>query len=76
MALRRVKQTIKTFLNCVGKLVCPKDKDTIFQGSTSNGTRQAALLRHVQPELRDVPLALQRNDVNYLTNLSYLPKFH
>ena len=77
---RRGRQIVKGFLAVAGKSLASRscDEDTLFQGSASTSSRRAELLRHVRdlPELRGKTLAVQRTDVNDLTYLSYLPKFH
>jgi hypothetical protein len=49
MSPRKAKQIVKGFLNSAGKLVHPRNKDTLFLESSSSGSRRTALLRHMQP---------------------------
>jgi hypothetical protein len=45
-----VKQVMKVFLSCVRKMVCPREDNALFARSSSSGSRQSQLLRHVEPE--------------------------
>jgi hypothetical protein len=45
-----VKQVMKGFLSGVKKMVHPCEDESLFAGTSSSGSRQTQLLRHVEPE--------------------------
>jgi hypothetical protein len=45
-----VKQVMKGFLSDVTKMVHPHEDEALFTGSSSSGSRQSQLLRHVETE--------------------------
>jgi hypothetical protein len=59
--MNQIKQVAKGF---AGRIVPKKkkNKEDLFQGSTSTAARREALLRCMQPDLGGVPIAFQRTE--------------
>jgi hypothetical protein len=73
MSGRKTKHTARGFLNAASRIV--SGARSPFQESSSSQSRQEALLRHVRPELRDTPIALQRSidvNVHYIYDMTSL----